>query len=211
MVVLIVAITAMVILAWPARDTMVDVMRRGVRPSTAASYAASPFPSVRAAIRPSPMRDNDAIADPPTILMTNLELLTLQTYVRGVGLYIEWGSGGSTSLVAPLAKMAVSIDNNREWCQKIASRSDVEWWQVNNALKLICVDTGKVAVHWVVFLAVSDLYATTLLCPLQGQQSSLVNLRPQQTRHYFRCTPPPSTTQWLPWHRDRRVLWPAAP
>lgn len=84
----------------------------------------------------------NATPDFPAPHLTTLELLTLQTHVRGSNLYIEWGSGASTSLVAPLAAHAVSIDNNAEWCARVAQRDDVAWWVAHGVLELVCVDTG---------------------------------------------------------------------
>lgn len=43
-------------------------------------------------------------------LLTPAELFTLQYYARGSS-YVEWGSGASTVLVAPMARRAVSIEN----------------------------------------------------------------------------------------------------
>ena len=43
-------------------------------------------------------------------LLTQAELLTLQHYARG-SVYAEWGSGASTVLAAPMARRAVSIEN----------------------------------------------------------------------------------------------------
>lgn len=110
----------------------------GPRPAS----EAGPPPPVAAAARPTPLADASALPSPPVPLLTTLELLTLQTHVRGARLYVEWGSGASTSLVAPLARAAVSIDNNAEWCARVAGRSDVAWWVANGALSLVCVDTG---------------------------------------------------------------------
>lgn len=135
------AVAATIVLVGLSRGSIINGMFGGM-PSSA--YGTTASSSIRTAVRPFPMQDADATPVLPTPLMTYLELLTLQTYVRGVRLYIEWGSGASTSLVAPLAKTAVSIDNNLEWCQKVAARSDTQWWQVNNVLKLVCVDTGKI-------------------------------------------------------------------
>lgn len=93
-----------------------------------------------ARVPPSPFHNDTASL--PTPLLTTLELLTLQSHVRGAGVYVEWGSGASTSLVAPLAARAFSIDNNREWCDRVAARADVAWWRAQGVLTVECVDTG---------------------------------------------------------------------
>jgi hypothetical protein len=70
--------------------------------------------------------------DLPSPALVYIDLLTMQFYARGARRYLEWGSGGSTSLVAPLAQRAWSVDNNKEWCAKAADREDVKfvrgWW-----------------------------------------------------------------------------------
>jgi len=48
-------------------------------------------------------------------LLTPAELLTLQHYARGASAYVEWGSGASTVLAAPMARRAVSIENQVSW------------------------------------------------------------------------------------------------
>jgi hypothetical protein len=63
----------------------------------------------------------------PTPALAFIDLLTMQFYTRGARRYLEWGSGGSTSLVAPLAQRAWSVDNNKEWCAKTADREDVKF------------------------------------------------------------------------------------
>ena len=96
------------------------------------------------AVRPATVSADALAATPsfPIPLLTTLELLTLQTYARNTPLYVEWGSGASTSLVAPMAQRAVSIDNNAEWCAKVEARPDVAWWRAQaGVLRLVCVDT----------------------------------------------------------------------
>ena len=76
----------------------------------------SPFvATVAPAVRPVALEAANTAPSFPEPLLTTLELLTLQTYARRAELYVEWGSGASTSLVAPMARRAVSIDNNKEW------------------------------------------------------------------------------------------------
>jgi hypothetical protein len=65
--------------------------------------------------------------DLPSPALAFIDLLTMQFYTRGARRYLEWGSGGSTSLVAPLAQRAWSVDNNKEWCAKTADREDVKF------------------------------------------------------------------------------------
>jgi hypothetical protein len=69
----------------------------------------------------------------PEPALTYLDLLVMQYHVRGAGLYFEWGSGGSTSLLAPLARHAWSVDNNKEWCDSVAARPDVAFVRVHPA------------------------------------------------------------------------------
>lgn len=78
----------------------------------------------------------------PDIALHFLDLLILQLHTRGAQLYFEWGSGGSTSWVAPLAQRAWSVDNNKEWCTKVAGRPDIQFWVVNGVLTLVCVEMG---------------------------------------------------------------------
>ena len=66
----------------------------------------------------------------PDIALHFLDLLVLQLHTRGAQLYFEWGSGGSTSWVAPLAQHAWSVDNNKEWCDKVAGRPDIQFVRV---------------------------------------------------------------------------------
>ncbi len=55
---------------------------------------------------------SDLPADLPQPLLTKLELLTMQHHTRGKEVYLEWGSGASTLLIAPLAtKVAFSVEN----------------------------------------------------------------------------------------------------
>ncbi len=66
----------------------------------------------------------------PDIALHFLDLLVLQLHTRAAQLYFEWGSGGSTSWVAPLAQHAWSVDNNKEWCDKVAGRPDIQFVRV---------------------------------------------------------------------------------
>lgn len=108
--------------------------------ATATSEAVPTITPAATRVPPSPELDDTPWL--PTPLLTNLELLTLQTHVRGATVYVEWGSGASTSLVAPLAARAFSVDNNREWCDRVAARPDVAWWRALGVLTVECVDTG---------------------------------------------------------------------
>ena len=76
-------------------------------------------------------------------VLTANELLTLQFYARHTEVYLEWGSGASTLLVAPLAQSAFSIENHQPWCQKMLHNlSSVGFWTLNSVLTYKCVDTG---------------------------------------------------------------------
>ena len=99
------------------------------------------------AVPPPPVRwhlgKNESLAiDVMTPVMTVREFLTAQYYVRGRATYVEWGSGASTLLLAPLARVAVSIENKQNWCAKMKSRVDIQFWQRNGGLTYKCVDTG---------------------------------------------------------------------
>jgi hypothetical protein len=74
-------------------------------------------------------------------LLTSAELLTLQHYARGSS-YVEWGSGASTVLAAPLARRAVSIENQKSWCDEMIASLDVDFWIKDGVLTYLCVDTG---------------------------------------------------------------------
>jgi len=81
------------------------------------------------------------LVTPRLPLLTAAELLTLQYYARD-SMYVEWGSGASTTLVAPLAHQAVSIENQKAWCDEMLASADVDFWIQNNVLTYVCVDTG---------------------------------------------------------------------
>jgi hypothetical protein len=76
------------------------------------------------ALRPSGLQRVDA--QPPRARLTELELLTLQHYVRLVDTYLEWGSGASTELVAPLARRAFSIESSQAWCEAMVAKPAVK-------------------------------------------------------------------------------------
>ena len=80
--------------------------------------------------------------DLPKPAMSAHEFLTAQYYVRGRRTYLEWGSGASTVLLAPLARRAVSVENQASWCAQMNARHDVRFWKVNGVLTFQCVDTG---------------------------------------------------------------------
>ena len=76
-------------------------------------------------------------------VLTANELLTLQFYARHTEVYLEWGSGASTLLVALMARSAFSIENHQPWCQKmLRNLSSVSFWTLNSVLTYKCVDTG---------------------------------------------------------------------
>jgi hypothetical protein len=74
--------------------------------------------------RPSGLKRVDA--QPPRPKLSELELLTLQHYVRLVETYLEWGSGASTELVAPLARRAFSIESSQAWCEAMVAKPAVK-------------------------------------------------------------------------------------
>ncbi len=76
--------------------------------------------------------------DLPSPALAFIDLLTMQFYTRGARRYLEWGSGGSTSLVAPLAQRAWSVDNNKEWCAKTADREDVKFVRGWAVVTVVC-------------------------------------------------------------------------
>ena len=114
--------------------------RRRPRPSAEAAVVA-------AALASADVEDNKksdagfplAVVRAP--LLTQAELLTLQHYARG-SVYGEWGSGASTVLAAPMARRAVSIENQKTWCDEMRASSDVDFWIKNGVLTYLCVDTG---------------------------------------------------------------------
>ena len=55
--------------------------------------------------------------------MPRSEAMALIRRMRGVRTYLEWGSGGSTLNIAPLAtRRAVSIEHHGEWCNKVRQK-----------------------------------------------------------------------------------------
>ena len=82
--------------------------------------------------------------DALTPLLSAAELATLQYYVRGKDTYMEWGSGASTVMVAPLAgRGAWSVENQASWCVTMLERADVAFWGANGLLRYECVDIGE--------------------------------------------------------------------
>lgn len=81
------------------------------------------------------------LATPRAPLLTTAELLTLQYYARN-SMYVEWGSGASTTVAAPMARRAVSIENQKAWCDEMLASADVDFWINSDILTYICVDTG---------------------------------------------------------------------
>ena len=76
-------------------------------------------------------------------VMTEAEALTLQWYASQAATYVEYGSGASTVLAAPLAGRALSIDNSVPWCKEMKARMDVAFWVAQGKLQYVCVDVGQ--------------------------------------------------------------------
>ena len=51
--------------------------------------------------------------------MTNGEILKCNEYVEGVDKMLEWGAGGSTLFFSSMVGKFVSIEDNREWYDKV--------------------------------------------------------------------------------------------
>ena len=121
----------------------------------------APLASVRARTRPGLFRTENVRTRPfpPLALSVNLsrstydrplqpvmteaEALTLQWYASQAATYVEYGSGASTVLAAPLAGRALSIDNSAPWCEEMQARMDVAFWIAQGKLQYECVDVGQ--------------------------------------------------------------------
>ena len=56
---------------------------------------------------------------------------------------MQWGSGTSTMLVAPLARRAWSIEEYHR-CEKLkAANPPLLFWEDNKVLRYICIDFGE--------------------------------------------------------------------
>ena len=108
--------------------------------------------------------------DLPKPAMSAHEFLTAQYYVRGRRTYLEWGSGASTVLLAPLARRAVSAENQAAWCAQMNARHDVQFWKDNGVLTFQCVDTGPTGQLLESGFAFERVKAAIMLLPLKGQQ-----------------------------------------
>lgn len=72
--------------------------------------------------------------------MSDGEAQVLIKHMKGVRTYLEWGSGGSTLNIAPLAsEMAVTIEHDEEWCQLI--RNKIIFRNYSNLITLYCAPT----------------------------------------------------------------------
>jgi hypothetical protein len=120
----------------------VPVALARLRGGALAAPEAAPARRALPAARPTPFPDAAPVSLPQPLL-TTLELLVLMHHVRGAAQYVEWGSGASTSLVAPLARRALSLENGVAWCAELRARADVRFWEANGGLKVVCVDTGE--------------------------------------------------------------------
>ncbi len=55
--------------------------------------------------------------------MSQKEASTLKRRMRGIRTYLEWGSGGSTLNLAPIAsEHAASIEHNQDWCDSVRNK-----------------------------------------------------------------------------------------
>ena len=76
------------------------------------------------------------------IWMPKIESKALIRRMQGVQTYLEWGSGGSTLNVAPLAtRRAVSIEHDRRWCAKMQSKLK------GHSIEYYCIPPNKKYKH----------------------------------------------------------------
>lgn len=75
----------------------------------------------------------------PAVSMPQWEALVERTL--GTTQYVEWGSGGTTESVAPLAAHALSIEHFAPACRCVQSRPFLEAERKAKCLNFVCVDT----------------------------------------------------------------------
>jgi hypothetical protein len=76
-------------------------------------------------------------------VMKPAEAFTLQWYASQACTYVEFGTGASTILAAPLANTAMSIENHKPFCEEMQARTDVSFWMAQGKLQYECADTGE--------------------------------------------------------------------
>jgi len=75
----------------------------------------------------------------PPVSMPQWEALVQHT--SGAGQYVEWGSGGTTESVSPLAANALSIEHFQPACRCAESRLFLQAERKARCLNFVCVDT----------------------------------------------------------------------
>jgi hypothetical protein len=75
--------------------------------------------------------------------LTENELFVLQKFALRSKTYFEWGSGGSTLLVAVLANRAYSVENDLKFYSDMASRDSLQLWIEAGVLNYRHVDLGE--------------------------------------------------------------------
>lgn len=69
-------------------------------------------------------------------------------YAMNATTYLEWGSGGSTEYIAPLAKRAYTIEHYEPWCQCLMQRPVGRCMRKAGRMHFNCVNTGLKLCKW---------------------------------------------------------------
>ena len=70
------------------------------------------------------------------------------TWEAGEATYLEWGSGGSTSMYGTAAGTAYSIEHVIGWCLSIAEWPEMKCLKDSHRWKLLCHDSGLELQAW---------------------------------------------------------------
>lgn len=73
---------------------------------------------------------------------------TLVDYASKATTYLEYGSGGSTELVAPFAKRAYTVEHYEPWCRYLTQRPIGRCMSQSGRHKFRCVNTGIKLCKW---------------------------------------------------------------
>ena len=85
----------------------------------------------------------------PEPLMVAKDKQTLYNYLEKVKkshpnmVYAEWGSGGSTYAALKYASYVISIENHKEWCDKMTNDKIIQCSIVVGKMQYICAVGGK--------------------------------------------------------------------
>lgn len=75
--------------------------------------------------------------------LTENELFVLQKFAKRSKTYFEWGSGGSTLLVAVLANRAYSVENDFKFYSDMISKESLRLWIEAGVLDYRHIDLGE--------------------------------------------------------------------